>query len=263
MKKNFLLLLLIFIAKFSFAQIIADPTTWTYSAKKIKANEYDLHIKVALKPDWHIWSLTPGGDGSQMAPEINFDKNKDVEFVGSLKENGKKQTKKFEGIDGPPNNFYENNVEYFQHIKVKNNCTITGTKNYQVCDHTMCLPPKKNKFSIEIKDADVAKATDTVSKNTVVTVVNDPNNNKQNIVVAAKPSDSSAVNSAVAKNSEVKDGNGNKEKKQSNLMLLIQGIGGGLASIITPCVFAMLPMTVSFFLKRSKDKKAGVRVASL
>jgi hypothetical protein len=65
------------------AQIIADPTTWSFEAKKIKDNDYELSIQCKLKPEWHLWSIDPGGDGMLVPPTFTFQKNPDIQTYRS------------------------------------------------------------------------------------------------------------------------------------------------------------------------------------
>jgi hypothetical protein len=68
--------LLFLLSQHLFAQIFADPTTWSFKTKKISEGEYELLINCKLKPEWHLWSLNPGGDGMLVPPTFTFSKNK-------------------------------------------------------------------------------------------------------------------------------------------------------------------------------------------
>ena len=89
------------------AQLIPDPTTWTYEVKKTGDNKYDLVFKLKLKEHWHIWSLNPGGDGMQIPPEFNFSVNPSFKTVGKVRESGKKITDSMEGVDGKVSYFHD------------------------------------------------------------------------------------------------------------------------------------------------------------
>ncbi|MBL7766186.1 MAG: thioredoxin family protein [Chitinophagaceae bacterium] len=238
------------------AQIIKDPTTWTFSAKKINGDQYELTIDCKLKPEWHLWSIDPGGDGLLIPPSFTFDKNKLAVPTGKLKEKGKRIDKEFPGTDGITH-FYENRVTYTQAFKVTGNTTIKGNVHYQSCDHTQCLKPEDKAFSVEITDA----AADTAAKEnvTVVDTLTKDSAKAQTTVPVATPSSPATTTETTATTTDSMKQSG----ESSNLYLLISGLGYGLISVFTPCVFAMLPMTVSFFLKRSKDRKTGIKNALL
>jgi len=248
--KKFLLafLCLSFSVQAVFAEVIKDPTTWTFSAKKIKDTEYELTLYCKLKPEWHLWSLEPGGDGLLLSPRFDFEKNKSLELVGTVKERGKKISQEFPGTEGITH-FYENEITYTQKATIKENLIIKGMVFYQTCDHSQCLSPVEKKFQITITDAGTSL---TANSNAVDT---------PNSTVAVTTNTPVEGQAKEDKPATIKSSGHPAEDHRSNFMLLLEGMGGGLLAIITPCVFAMLPMTVSFFLKRTKDRKSGIKVA--
>jgi thiol:disulfide interchange protein DsbD len=241
----------VFSANTLFAQnMIADPSTWTFETKHVKDNHYQLIFHLKLKEGWHIWSLNPGGDGFQIVPSFKIKKNDAVIKLGSFKEKGNAITELMDGVDGKVT-YFKSKVDYIAELEVNNNTTLSGTYTYQVCDDKMCLPPATKKCSFEIKDAKQLVATNAVQDtNTAV---------KSEASATPSGNDVAKANQTITSNKE--ESKSIPSDQRSNLMLIIEGILGGLLSIITPCVFAMLPMTVSFFLKRSKDKKTGIKVA--
>jgi thiol:disulfide interchange protein DsbD len=93
--------------------------------------------------------MTPGGDGTLIAPSFTFEKYPWVKLKGPVKEVGKLITKTLEGIDGKVN-MYAGKVDYIQDVEFTGKATIKGTHEYQVCNDKMCLPPKDKNFSIQI-----------------------------------------------------------------------------------------------------------------
>ena len=241
----------VFSANTLFAQnMIADPSTWTFETKHVKDNHYQLIFHLKLKEGWHIWSLNPGGDGFQIVPSFKIKKNDAVIKLGSFKEKGNAITELMDGVDGKVT-YFKSKVDYIAELEVNNNTTLSGTYTYQVCDDKMCLPPATKKCSFEIKDAKQLVPTNTTQDtNTAV---------KSEASSTPSGNDVAQANQTITSTKE--ESKSIPSDQRSNLMLIIEGILGGLLSIITPCVFAMLPMTVSFFLKRSKDKKTGIKVA--
>lgn len=133
------------------AQMIEDPTKWTYEVKKKSANNYQLIFHLDLKQGWHIWSLKPGGDGYEIAPTFTFDKNAKVTVKGVMAEKGNKTTTTMEGITGKVN-FLSGKIDYTQEVTVSGTgVRITGKHSYQVCNDKLCLPPKDKDFVFEIK----------------------------------------------------------------------------------------------------------------
>ena len=241
----------VFAANTLFAQnMIADPSTWTFETKHVKDNHYQLIFHLKLKEGWHIWSLNPGGDGFQIVPSFKIKKNDAVTKLGAFKEKGNAITELMDGVDGKVT-YFKNKVDYIAELEVNNNTTLSGTYTYQVCDDKMCLPPATKKCSFEIKDAKQLVATIAVQDTNAVV--------KSEASTTTSSKDVAQANQTITSTKE--ESKSVPSDQRSNLMLIIEGILGGLLSIITPCVFAMLPMTVSFFLKRSKDKKTGIKVA--
>ncbi len=250
-KPILIVLAFVFSANTLFAQnMIADPSTWTFETKHVKDNHYQLIFHLKLKEGWHIWSLNPGGDGFQIVPSFKIKKNDAVIKLGAFKEKGNAITELMDGVDGKVT-YFKNKVDYIAELEVNNNTTLLGTFKYQVCDDKMCLPPATKKCSFEIKDAKQLAATNT-TQDTNTAVKSE---------ASYTPSSKDVAQASQTITSTKEESKPIPSDQRSNLMLIIEGILGGLLSIITPCVFAMLPMTVSFFLKRSKDKKTGIKVA--
>ena len=122
-----------------------DPTFWTYEAKKINTNEYQLIFNLKLDKGFHIWALKPGGDGFQIVPSFNFPTIKSIKYVGDIKELGKKITENLESVEGSVS-FYSNEVQYIQLIKANPGTIVRGTHQYQVCNDRMCFPPTDKDF---------------------------------------------------------------------------------------------------------------------
>lgn len=208
------------------AQMIEDPTEWKFEARKIEGNKYDIVFHCDVKNGWHIYSLDPGGDGSFLPPSFTFKDNPDVKLVGEVREEGEIIHETIEDIGTV---HYYKNVDYIQTVELANeNITITGEYSYMTCNDETCLPPKTVDFSIKVGDGGTAAAAE--KKNEEVALVNPEDQLK-------------------------------KEQKQSLLWLFLLALGGGILAVLTPCVYAMIPITVSFFTKRSKTRAEGIRNA--
>lgn len=249
--RTLLLIFLFAITGFSSAvsQIIKDPTTWQYEVKQTGEQTFDLIFRVSLKEHWHIWALEPGGDGMQLPPEFIFENNAAVTLLGGIKEKGKKITGVMDGVEGEVS-WYADKIEYTQSVRVTENTVITGEHTYQVCDDKQCLPPKTLSFQFEINQLSrPAVATNTTAEGdsslteTTTSPISDPQ-------IASQPLTASTASST------------QEGEKRSLLWLFLMAFGGGIAAVITPCVYAMIPITVSFFTKRSKNRKEGIRNAT-
>ena len=249
-KLGLLILTLLLSSNFAKAQIVKDPTTWTYEVKKTGDGKYNLIFHLKLKESWHIWSLNPGGDGLELPPLFEFKKNSNFKLVGKISEVGKKVTGERDGVDGIVSEFHDK-VDYIQKIETSTNQKITGTHEYQVCNESMCLPPTRKSFSFEIADAatiqedtTTAVATDAIIKDT----------NTQALEVAATTPANTTPETPKEEDKQ--------EVQKSMWVILLSGLGAGLAAVVTPCIYSMIPITVSFFTKKSKDRKQGIINAS-
>ena len=133
----------------AFAQM-ENPVKWTYTAKKIKGDVYELHMTAILEPKWHIYSQDISGDGP-VPTSFTFDKNPLVRADGKVAEMGK-QEKEYDKNFGMTLKYYGNKVDFVQKVKLKAAvATIAkGKITYMVCNDKKCLPPKDVPFSIKI-----------------------------------------------------------------------------------------------------------------
>lgn len=245
------------------AQIINDAASWDVVAEKKQGNEYEIVFKLKLKKNWHIWSLKPGGDGLQMPPEFEFDKNKNVKYNGTVTEHGHPVTGLMDGVDGTVTYFHDA-VEYRQKATIAKNTKVRGMYTFQVCDDSRCLPPTTQPFTVTIKDAGGEEEPETADS--AADVANampaDSTLGTEDSMATATIAD--ATNDTAGKAAGAGDGEGPEKKDGGNkslLWLFLAALGGGFAAVITPCVYSMIPITVSFFTKRSKTRKEGIRNA--
>ena len=252
MKKNTAAIFLL--TAFVIASFGQSPTRvhLSYATKIISETNAELIITAKMDKGWHIYSMNPGGDGSLIAPEITFTKNNEVELIGSATEKGKLETQDDAGIG--PYHFFENKVVYTQKIKYKNKTKIKGEFYYQTCNENGCLKPTSVDFVIDMNENE-----DTNNKTKVDTLVKD--------TLVAMNTDTTPDTLAQATGGVVYgefgtivgDCGGVLKKELSVWTALLYGILGGFAALFFPCTLPMIPMTISFFLKGSGDKKRGVR----
>lgn len=127
------------------AQIL-NPVKFTCNAKKTGSNQYELHVKAAIEPKWHLYSIKNPAGGAQ-ATVVSFT---GTEAVGKLKEAGKLKTV-FEKSFGVSQKFFETTVDFIQVVKIKPGTKkINGSVEYMVCNDKQCLPPKEVAFEIKL-----------------------------------------------------------------------------------------------------------------
>ena len=195
-----------------------------------------------------MYSLNQTADDGPRATYIEFGKSADYELVGKLTEG--KPTEDYDKIFEMKVLFFSHTATFTQRIKLKTDKTlkISGKFESQVCTNEKCIftnPPEK--FSVEIKGAEPVAAIDTVKPKADTAKVSAATETVIPTVTTATPVVNNPGTSEVS--------------KDPWWLILLKGIGFGLAALITPCVFPMIPMNVSFFLKRNKSRGAAIREA--
>ncbi|MDO9000491.1 MAG: cytochrome c biogenesis protein CcdA [Bacteroidota bacterium] len=254
MKKIFLLFLF-FVLQLSFVYGQKQYVTWSFSQKKISADEFELVFKANIEPTWHLYSQIETPEGP-LPTYFEFEKSKDYKLVGKVIE--PKPTEHPEPVfDNLVVRYFANTATFKQKIKALSNkpFVVKGFIDGMACNESMCQkfsPPFDFSFKIEGAEVSAISSESTTTLSEIVvpdTTVQIENNEVQPIAVKQHSDD--VVISATP------------EKKESATYwgLFIAGFIGGLAALLTPCVFPMIPMTVSFFTKQSKTKAAGIRNA--
>jgi thiol:disulfide interchange protein DsbD len=206
---------------------IFDPVKWTYSVEKHDANTYSLIASATIEENWHVYSQHLPSEDGPVATSLTFNETEGVVFEGEVHE-GEYHTE-FDPNFDMDLNFFDSSAEFRQIIKVDDpkGKVIGGELVFMTCDDKRCLPPEYIELSFSLDDA----------------------------VEAPMPSFSKSDDTVKAEADKESEG----DKTLFGLFFI--GFLLGFAALLTPCVFPMIPMTVSFFTKQSKSKAAGVKNA--
>jgi hypothetical protein len=128
------------------AQIVRDPTEWTFSVQKKDANHYIFTANVKIQSRWHIYAIQPGGDGELIGTSFLFDKG-DAKISGAVKE---VTPAKQETLMGEKVRLHSDKAVFSAGISGKTGQVVAGVVEYQACNDQMCLPPKKKQFSVKL-----------------------------------------------------------------------------------------------------------------
>jgi thiol:disulfide interchange protein DsbD len=126
------------------------PYKWSYEAKKIAGNTYELHFTLNVNSPWHTYSqYTP--DGGPLPTHFSFTKNPLYSLDGKVKENGK-LLEKHEDVFGVDVKYFNGKVDFVQLVKVRGNAktNFSGSVEFMVCNDQQCLPPTTERFSIPL-----------------------------------------------------------------------------------------------------------------
>ena len=150
MKRLFAVLLLSLVAFCSNAQM-KNPVQWVFTAKKINASTYEVHMTATIDEGWHLYSQTTP-DGGPTPTAISFAKNPLLVLDGTTKEVGKME-QKHEELFGVDVKQFSKKVDFVQVIKLKGKAktSVNGSVEFMTCNDNQCLPPQTKKFSITLK----------------------------------------------------------------------------------------------------------------
>lgn len=244
--KNFILILALAIGFNAFSQI-HDPVKWSTAVEKMSDTEYILVANATIEPGWHLYSQKVPENGP-IPTTFTFETEDSVELVNKVIEE--------EGvtIDDPVFNmrikFFGNSASFRQHIKIVNKelSLVKGEVEFMVCDDTRCLPPAY----IDL-DFDLTKATAVTEASMEAETVTPA-------LEVTEPKNDDAAKEVLAKDkSETSSSSDNETKGLFGIFFI--AFLSGFAALLTPCVFPMIPMTVSFFTKQSKNKAKGIKNA--
>ena len=248
---------------------MVDPVHFTSQLKMLKDGEAEIVFSATIDNGWHVYSTDMGNDGP-ISATFNVVKLEGAEKVGKLKPRGN-VIKQYDKMFGMELRFFEKKAEFVQRIRfTKAKYTIDCYLEFGACNDEMCLPPTEVAFKKEgdassnlplkgeAKDATeeapsnlppLEEAKDSLEKDT-------------SMVQQTDTVGSAAVDAWWAPVDDIQNNDGNDLSDRSLLYILLMGFVGGLLAVMMPCIWPIIPMTVSFFLKRAKtDRKKGLRDA--
>jgi thiol:disulfide interchange protein DsbD len=254
MKRKFLFVLLL-LSAVAQSQIL-KPITWTSGTEKVSDSEFDLVITAEIDPGWHLYSQKVP-EGGPIPTTISFSDPGDAfQLIGSPTEG--EGHEEFDNVFEMDIKYFEHQAVFKQRIRVLTDekIFVDGVVEFMVCDDANCLPPTEIDLKFEVQGK--AGEKEVVSG------------------IELTPGASSVLQNTTT-NAEVKDQveqpeksqkgpagmSDRKQKTKSLWTLFILSFLAGFAALLTPCVFPMIPMTVSFFTKQSKNKAVGIRNAIL
>ncbi len=265
MKNIYLFLLLAIVSLASVQSQILDPVKWSTSIKKISETEYDLISKATIEDKWHLYSqLVP--ENGPLPTVFTFEENSAYKSVGKIKES--KGTTELDPVFDMIITFFSNTATFTKRIKLTGDkgTTIKGEVEFMVCDDTRCLPPsyvdlvfkipapeKNTETAVVPEKTDNSEITDAVAEKVEDSVGVDTLKSEIEVVVDTVQTSSEKTLSAVEQNQ--------KQDKKGLWTIFFIAFLSGFAALLTPCVFPMIPMTVSFFTKQSKTKAQGIKNA--
>lgn len=257
MRRILFSLIVSFLTFAAYAQI-QEPVKFKTELKNVSAAELEIVFTASIEHGWHVYS-TDLGDGGPISATFNTDELTGVRLDGKLRPVGK-EVASFDKLFEMDVRYFEHTAQFVQKLKLTGGTyQVKGYLEYGACNDENCLPPTQVEFSFSGKaeGASVAAQTETQEEkaDTVAPAVIGGADGPTSVVVSDNDLWSPVIDELNAL------GETASQEDMSWLYIFITGFVGGLLALFTPCVWPVIPMTVSFFLKRSKDKKKGVRDA--
>lgn len=268
--KNWLLFSLLFIYQ-AFSAQIKDPVKFKYNINSLQNNEYEAVLTATIEKDWHVYSKDLPPD-SGIPTEMKLSSKEGIELIGKVTEVGKKHDE-FSEAFGAQIVYYSDLVQFKQKFKLKNGAkpaNITAEIMYQTCNDRICLAPNTLEFE--------QKITPVSSGSAVISKAETPEETAKDSLTQTAIPDEAGTNAAAASPIQAQQkglkvnsidfenpltdcGMEKQENNENFWTYLLLGFFGGLIALLTPCVFPMIPLTVSFFTKGSKNPAKGKRDA--
>lgn len=223
---------------------IYDPVKWSFSSKKIADKEFDLIITAKIEKGWHVYSQFIA-EGGPIPTSFKFTPSSAYKLKGKVTESP-------EAVSAFDKNFdmqiswHKDQVDFKQRILLsESKTTVSGVLEFMVCNDERCLPPAEVEFQIPV---------DNGSSSTKAGQIADEDSLSVNVPVTADSS-KAEVKPTITNSTSAQDTSG------SLWTIFIAGFIGGLAAFFMPCIYPMIPLTVSFFTKKSGSKAKGIQSA--
>ena len=255
----FIILLASIIIQGSFAQVL-DPVKWKFSAKKIDDKTFVLMFNATIEDGWHMYGLNiePGGP---IPTSINYNDSSIIKFLSDIQLSEKPE------LQFDPT--FEMNVELFDHaisfsqkIQLVNPITtsFSGYVEFMACDDSRCLPPKEVEFSFTLFNKNNAEKSKTLKElHDDKDLTENPETpggfEKADDIRITTEEEITAEETTQIVSTDISDANENDDQK-SLLTLFFVAFLAGFGALVTPCVYPIIPLTVSFFMRDSSRSKA-------
>lgn len=248
-----LLLLLLLLSANLHAQIL-NPVKWTFTLEKTGPETALFKATAKIDKNWHLYSQFIE-EGGPIPTSFTFEPHASYSLVGKVTEKGK-LSDVFDPVFEMQLKYFSEQVTFSQQLKVKSETLkLKGFLEFMVCDEKQCLPPDEVNFDLtESGFGSAAAPATTAAPEAVVTIDSNQINELPAVVDSNKQE--------TIKAASLKDTSGPVEPR-GLWGIFIAGFLGGLLALLTPCVFPMIPMTVSFFTKQSGSRSSGIFKAAV
>ena len=273
--------------------------TWDVEVVQGEGNEYEIRFEASITEGWYIYSQDNDPNAGPIPTTIEFNENADIVFEGGIIEESSHLKEGLDPIWNQVIKKYSDEVSFVQSFTVSESTSIEGYYEYMTCNDESCMPPEYVEFSLDVDRPNEGPEMDSIDdenlgqssaeEDTMPEILADStaleldtlSGNPIDMVLDKDTVSSSSVNSIDDKETDCakefrakyeldlgKKGQDNQSQKQGKSdggiwTLFLLGFGGGLLALLTPCVFPMIPLTVTFFTKGDGGKGSGWLQAAL
>lgn len=258
-----------------------EPVKWSLSSKQLNDCEFELIFKGDIDEHWHVYALNLPSNEGPLPSSITFEKNDDYILIGKPTEG--KPVKAHDPVFDVDVAYFENKILFKQKVKLvgKQKVTVSGTYEYQACIDDKCIFPPATPFTFELKSIQPCEVNKTQAetapssskeealkkeeKNASKEILEEENNtlkslkadSVEEIDANTEERHTQITNGAIQHNMDSLNDESTSIHGKPWWIILLTGFIWGFAALFTPCVFPLIPMNVSFFLKTSKNKAKG------
>ena len=259
--KKLLTILILMVAVLTAEAQMQDPVHFRSELKRISDTEAELLFQATIDDGWHVYS-TDLGKGGPISATFHADRMEGAQTVGTLKARGK-EVKQFDKMFGMEVRYFEQAVTFVQEIRfTKPQYDISCYVEYGACSDQMCLPPSSAELKAKGKGIEVKEPA---KPDTSLIAQPQPLASSKDTILVSKRDSSLAAKDLWKPVIEELQTIGNKNITDASVswwMIFLEGLLGGFLALFTPCVWPIIPMTVSFFLKRNKERTRAIREAT-
>ena len=262
--KKLLTIWMLLVAVMAAKAQMMDPVHFTTQLKDLKNGEAELIFKATIDAGWHVYSTGLGNDGP-ISASFNKVKMDGAETIGKLQARGK-EIKQFDKLFEMEVRYFEQAVTFVQKIKfTKPKYDIDCYVEYGACNDQSCLPPSEAQLkasgtaSLSLAENQPEQQQTSAADTSLTSPVSPASNTSQ---ANETSSADSLLWAPVISELQAFNGDTAPTENMAWWLIFIEGLLGGFIALFTPCVWPIIPMTVSFFLKRNKDRSKAIREAT-
>ena len=238
-----------------------NPVHFSSQLTTLKGGEAEIIFSATIDDGWHVYSTDMGSDGP-ISATFNVVKMEGVETVGKLQPRGQ-VTKQYDKMFGMELRFFEKKGQFVQRVRfTQSKYVIDCYLEYGACNDEMCLPPTEVAFKTEGVCKELKEDKKEIKEEKVVPVAPEPEKPADTVAMIEMPAGTDSTVTTEVQEPVAMPMVEEKVTDHSLLYILLMGFVGGLLAVVMPCIWPVIPMTVSFFLKRAKTNRSrGIRDA--